>query len=106
MQKIPVDKAAEGMVLAKPVAKENGVVLMGEGTELSDRIIERLLDIDIKTIVVKGHPLDTGKAEETLEQLFEKLDDRFSTIASDKLCSQIKEIIKEDIKIRKEESEL
>ena len=106
MQKIPVDKAEEGMVLAKPVAKENGVVLMGEGTELNDRIIERLRDIDIKTVVVKGHPLDTGKPEETLEQLYEKLDERFSTVASDKLCSEVKELIKKDIKRRKEENEL
>lgn len=106
MQKIPIEKAEKGMVLAKPVARENGVVLMGEGTELNALIIEKLKDLDIKKIAVKGRPLDIGGEEKTLEQLYEELEERFSTVASDKLCSQVKEIIKKNIKCRKEESEL
>ena len=107
MQKIPVDKAAKGMILAKPITRENGVVLMGEGTELNDLLIEKLKDLEIKKIAVKGRPLDiAGEEEKTLEQLHAELEERFSTVSSDKLCNQIKEIIKKDIKRRKEESEL
>jgi len=106
MQKIPVDKAAKGMILAKPVVRENGVVLMGEGTELNDLLIEKLKDLDIKKIAVKGRPLDIGGGEKTLEQLYAELEERFSMVSSDKLCNQIKEFIKKDIKRRKAESEL
>ncbi len=105
MQKVPIERAAEGMVLAKPVERENGVVLMGEGTELDSILIEKLKDLDIKKITVKGRPLSTGD-EKTLEQLYLELDERFSTVSSDKLCNQVKKIIRKDIKSRKEESDL
>ena len=69
MQKIPIDKAAEGMVLAKPIERENGVVLMGEGTELNEQIIERLKGLDIQKITVKGRPLG-GEDEKPVEVLY------------------------------------
>ena len=105
MQKIPLEKAAEGMVLAKPIARENGVVLMGEGTELNEQLIERLKGLDITTITVKGSPLG-GDDEKSIEVLFAELEERFSPVSSDKLCIQIMEIIKKDIKRRREEAEL
>lgn len=106
MQKIPVSKATEGMVLAKPVLRESGVVLMGENTELNEMLIEKLQDLDINHIVVKGRPLDTGGEEKTLDQIYAELDERFSMISSDKLAAQIKEIIKKDLARRKEEEAL
>jgi len=105
MQRIPISKAAPGMVLAKPVTRENGVVLMGEGTELNSMLIEKLGDLDIKKIAVKGRPLETGD-EKTVEQLMGELDERFSSVAEDKLCNRIKEIIQKDIKLRREEEDL
>jgi hypothetical protein len=36
MQKIPINKAKPGMTLAKPVLKENGMVLVAENTELTE----------------------------------------------------------------------
>lgn len=106
MQKIPVSKAIKGMVLAKPVLRDTGVVLMGENTELNEMLIEKLQDLDIKNIVVKGRPLDTGGEEKTLDQLHAELDERFSMISSDKLAMQIKEVIKKDLTRRKEEEAL
>ena len=106
MQKIPVSKAGKGMVLAKPVTRETGVVLMGEGTELNEALIEKLLDLEIKHIVVKGRPLDSGSEGKTLEQLYAELDERFSTVGTDKMACQIKDIIKKDMARRKEEESL
>ena len=105
MQKIPLDKATDGMVLAKPIERENGVVLMGEGTELNEQLIERLRNLDIQKVTVKGRPLG-GDDEKPVEILFAELEERFSNVSSDKLCSQIKDIIKKDIKQRREESPL
>ncbi len=106
MQKIPVAKAASGMVLAKPVARDNGVVLMGEGTELNEQLIEKLHDLEVQKIAVKGRPLDLGGEDKSLEQLLAELDERFSTNENDKFCLQIKELIKKSITRRKEEEEL
>ncbi|MCP4714531.1 MAG: hypothetical protein GY868_05385 [Deltaproteobacteria bacterium] len=107
MQKIPVSKAAKGMVLAKPIARDNGVVLMGEGTELTDQIIGKLRDFDIKKITVKGRPVGTGLEEEkTLEQLYAEIDERFKTVADDTFCTKIKALIKKETKRCKEENDL
>ena len=58
MQKIPLSLAKPGMVLEKPVARENGIVLIAQGTEISEMILERLERMDIQTVVVEGQPVD------------------------------------------------
>lgn len=103
MQKIPLDKATSGMVIAKPVMNESGVVLIGEGTALTDAALEKLKDLEIPHVIVKGRPLDAGTPEKSLDQLYAELDERFTLVAADKLCMQIKDLIKKDMKRRKEE---
>lgn len=46
------------MILAKPLLRENGLVLMAEGTEVSEALIKRLESMNVETLVVKGTPLD------------------------------------------------
>jgi translation initiation factor IF-2 len=58
VQKIPLELAKAGMVLAKPVLRSNGLVLIGENAELTDPIIARLKQMDIDAVVVQGNPLD------------------------------------------------
>ena len=106
MQKIPLTKAAPGMVLAKAVQRENGVVLMGEGTELTEQLLKKLAELDIKKIAVKGRPLGSGGDDKTLAQLYAELDERFSTASSDRLSVQITELIKKDLKMRSDEEKL
>ena len=105
MQKIPLEKAAEGMILAKPIVRGNGVVLIGEGTELNKQLLERLKCLDITKVTVKGRPLD-DEDEKSMELLIAELEERFTPVSSDKLCVQIMDIIKKDIKRRREETEL
>lgn len=61
MQKIPIDLAAPGMKLAKPVLKEGGMTIMAEGMELNDSLISRLQAMKIDRITVQGHPVDMGE---------------------------------------------
>ena len=105
MQKIPLGKAAEGMILAKPIVRGNGVVLVGEGTELNKQLIGRLKDFDIKKVTVKGRPLG-DEDEKSMESLIAELEERFTPVSSDRLCVQIMDIIKKDIKRRRKEAEL
>jgi hypothetical protein len=58
MQRIPVKLARPGMVLAKPLLRDNGMVLLAEGTELSDSAVARLAGMGVDSIVVQGHPVD------------------------------------------------
>lgn len=66
MQKIPLNLAKPGMALARPILRDNGLVLVAENTELSASLLERLERMDIPTITVQGHPVDFGEAGESI----------------------------------------
>ncbi|WP_462324548.1 hypothetical protein [Desulfoplanes sp.] len=79
MQKIPLVLAEPDMVLEKPITRDNGMILVGGGTVLTETLIERLKNMDIGSIVVQGHPLELdgggagtsfGRRKERLEHLF------------------------------------
>jgi hypothetical protein len=80
MQRIPLSLAKPGMTLAKPVLRDNGLVLVAENTELSESLLERLTRMEIETITVQGHPVDMGGGDESpyalriarLERLFRR----------------------------------
>lgn len=79
MQRIPIKFASAGMSLAKPITREDGMVLAGENTVLTDSIVERLKNAGIASLVVKGRPLpgqasgmDLTKVKERLPHLFRK----------------------------------
>lgn len=103
MQRISLENAKPGMTVAKPVVNESGVVLIGAGTQLTESALEKLKSLEITSIIVTGRPVDTGVPEKPLEQLWAELDERFSPVAGDKLCQQIKDIIRNDFKQRREE---
>ena len=82
MQRIPIKFASAGMSLAKPITRDDGMVLAGENTVLTDSIIERLKNSEIPSVVVKGRPLpglasgmDLNKVRERLPHLFRKYQD-------------------------------
>jgi len=81
VQKIPVRLAKPGMVLAKPLLRDNGLVLVAEGTEISEALLGRLASMNVEAVVVKGTPLDMeglggssayAKRAERLDHLFRK----------------------------------
>lgn len=80
MQKIPLNLAKPGMKLAKPILRENGLVLVAENTELSESLLERLERMEVAMITVQGNPVDLGGGGknpytiriERLEHLFRK----------------------------------
>lgn len=92
MQKIPIDLAAPGMQLAKPVTKENGMTIMAEGMELTESLISRLESMKIDRITVKGTPVDMGGAGAGTRwgERLERLDHLFRRHAKDKWMMRVK----------------
>lgn len=92
MQKIPIDLAAPGMKLAKPVTKEGGMTIMAEGMELTDSLIARLEKMDIDRITVQGNPVDMGGAGSGTKyaERIERLDTLFRRYAKDKWMMRVK----------------
>jgi hypothetical protein len=76
-QRILVTQATPGMVLAKPVALPNRVVLCSAGMELTASTINHLMVRGIKRIYVRGQPLP-ARGEDEFEVMMRKLRLRFS----------------------------
>jgi hypothetical protein len=54
MQRIPLNSAEPGMVLAEPLLYKNGMTLAGAGFELTGAAIERFRLAGIAVVVVEG----------------------------------------------------
>lgn len=92
MQRIPLDLAAPGMKLAKPVTKDNGMTIMAEGMEFTESLISRLKTMEIDRITVQGNPVDMdgdGAGTKYTERL-ERLDVLFRRYADDKWMQRVK----------------
>lgn len=93
MQKIPVSELKAGMVIAKAIMNESGMVLLGEGTALTHSIISRLKRMDLNSIFVEG-ALITGKSR---EEMLSDLDSRFKKTEKEPHMELIKGIIRDRI---------
>ena len=100
MKKIPINLATPGMILAKPVTNDRGIVLCAPGTELTQEIITRLSNMGAKRIRVEGAPEDTGNADKSLDQQIDELHARFRKVEGDPLMRKIKEAFLERLKER------
>jgi hypothetical protein len=50
--KIALDKLEAGMKLAKPVQNASGMVLLGENTELTAELIDRIKSVGIDSVYI------------------------------------------------------
>jgi len=92
MHRIKLSQAVPGMVLAQPVTL-GGVVLCGEGTELTARVISRLARREIQTIVVRGEAPETGPEQEArVTRVKQAIDRRFRRLANDEFMMGIKAV--------------
>jgi len=93
MAKIPVSSLKPGMKLTKPVVNNAGMVLLGEGTELTDTLIERLLNMDIGSVYVEG----TANPGKSKEEMLAELDARFKKTENEPNMGTLKRLLKEHI---------
>ncbi len=93
MQRVQVNKLKAGMVLAKPITNESGMVLLSEGTVLTDSLIMRLNRMDITSVSVEG----ASTTDKTMEERLSDLDRRFSKTGKEPFMDLIKGVIKSHI---------
>lgn len=91
MTKIALDKLEAGMKLAKSVENASGMVLLGENTELTVEIINKIKDMGIDGVYVHGK----SRPSLPLESMLLQLDERFSTVESEPYMDILKKVFKE-----------
>jgi hypothetical protein len=90
VQRIPTSELKAGMVLAKAVVNESGMVLLSQGTALTDSLIARLGRMDLTYISVEG----VSPTDKSREQMLSELDQRFSKTENERYMDVIKGVIK------------
>ncbi|OPY80399.1 MAG: hypothetical protein A4E65_01509 [Syntrophorhabdus sp. PtaU1.Bin153] len=93
MSKTAVDYLKPGMVLAKAVLNKNGLVMLSEGTELNDFLIEKIRDMEVPGVYVLGMTQPDMPKEEALALL----DKRFGGVEEQPYMGLIKQAIEEHI---------
>ncbi len=102
MQKILINQCRPGMVLAKPVTKDNGMILVAQETKLTEGIIRRLENMDIKHVVVQGHPVteEDGDSVPALEHKLQRLEHMLRRHGQDSWMEEVKNFLQEYYKQR------
>jgi len=93
MPKISSDKLQPGMKLAKPIIGKNGMTLLGEGTELTERWIGNIQDMNLEGIYVEG----PSEQDVPLDEALALLEQRFETVQDKPYMASIKSIVRKQI---------
>src|SRR5512138_3083191 len=96
MQRLPLKLLEPGMIVAKAVVNEKGIVLVSENTELTDKLISRLENMDVAKVAVKGCPVKLPNyAPKKLKDRLADLETGFSRIEkTDDLMRKFKVLVK------------
>jgi hypothetical protein len=79
-----------GMKLAKAITNDSGMVMISEGSALTDSMIKRIENMEVGAVYIEGEaPNAKSKAE-----LLEDLDRRFRKTEDEKYMSLIKDVIR------------
>jgi hypothetical protein len=93
MQKLAAKYWEPGMVLAKPVENDKGMVLAAEGTELNTRLIELFEQRGVVAVSVEGNPVSIpGKEQKSLEGQLAELEQRFANRSSAPFLMRVKQM--------------
>lgn len=96
MLKIPIDRAKAGMILAKDLINEAGIVVVPAGKELTESLINKLSRMNIDVIYVEGEvslpPKEIVFSE--LEKRFQKINDNLTLLVKQALKEHLEEMYK------------
>jgi hypothetical protein len=81
------------MKLSKPVTNEAGMILLGEGTELTNALITRLENMNVQSVHVEGASMPAKPKEEMLAEL----DARFKKTENEPYMATLKKLFREHI---------
>ncbi|MDI6729612.1 MAG: hypothetical protein QMD44_11920 [Thermodesulfovibrionales bacterium] len=93
MPKVTVNNLKPGMKLSKPVVNEAGMILLGEGTEITNALIERLQNMNVSSVFVEG----ASKPQKPKEEAMAEIDARFKKTENEPHMGMLKKLLKEHV---------
>lgn len=90
MQKIAVNNLQAGMVVARAITNDSGMVMLSEGTALTDSLIKRLGSMELGHVFIEGDAPDAKSKDEMLADL----DFRFKKTEKEQYMDTIKQVLK------------
>lgn len=92
MKRVVIEELTAGMILAKPVTNNTGMVVLPVGAELDEATLSRLQRLGLTSVYVEG---DAGDASgKTMAELEAELEHRFRRVIDDPIQYQIREAIR------------
>ncbi len=92
-KKIPLSDLEPGMIIVKPITMKNGMVILGEGVELTKSWVERVQEMDIDGVYI-----DAPEGQKiTKEDAIAQLDARFQPVVDRPYMIRLKAILREHI---------
>lgn len=89
MGKVAIDNLMPGMKTSKPVINNNGMVILGDNTELTAELIDRIRNMNVDGLFIHGD----SRPSKPKEDLLEEIDSRFRFVDSEPLMEIIKRAI-------------
>ena len=93
MPKIPTEQLKPGMKLARPLQNSSGMVLMAEGTELTEARITKIENMGVDSVYIDG----PSRPARPREELLAALEDRFRKAGAGPPMVLIKKAVREHI---------
>ncbi len=78
-----------GMILSKPVVNDFGVILIGEGTQLTDSIIQKLKNMNVSVVHIEGD----SKMQKPKEEILSEVEARFKNTEDKPYMRTIKKLL-------------
>jgi hypothetical protein len=91
--KIAPGSLEPGMKVAKPVVNTSGMVLLGENTELTPELIDRIRNMEVDGVWVQG----LSKPSVPIEEAVAELDRRFRLVAGQPHMDTIRNAVRKHI---------
>lgn len=91
MKRISVEQAKPGQILAQKLQRGDGVLLAGQGSEVTEGLLRMLTRMNIDSIVIEE---EVKQSPEELEEIFRnrraELDARFARVAGQPIMAALK----------------
>lgn len=93
MPKTPINELEPGMKLTRPVMNEGGMILLSEDTVLTEATIEKLKNMDVEGVYIKG----MSKLQKPKEEELRELHKRFEGVECEPYMDILKKALQEHI---------